>query len=315
MRVVVLGAGAVGSLFGARFREAGHDVTLVGRQEHVRAIRTSGLTVLDDRPSVVRLDAATRVPSRGPLDAALVTVKTFDLAAATEGLARARPQPVPTLLTQNGLGVEETARASLAAGGWREPNPWVLRGVHSIPSTWVGPGTVRAAGAGELLLPEPGTTEVPADRVRAFVSLFESAGFRVRTVADLPREVWRKLLVNAAINPVTAVRGIPNGELRAGPARSEALALLREAVTTARSAGYPFSEPEAVRELDRVVEATAANRSSMLQDVERGRPTEIDAISGELLRVAAAHGLDLPSTRAVVEAVRRRAATPPPQRS
>lgn len=315
MRVVVLGAGAVGSLFGARFARAGQTVTLVGRAGHVDAVRTRGLSVLDDPDFVVRPDATTGLPTSAEVDAVVLTVKTFDLEPTARALAEARPAPVPVLLTQNGLGVEEGARSALSAGGWPHPETWTVRAVHSVPATWVGPGVVRAAGVGEVLLPEPGSTPARAEHVRLFIDLFAGAGFAVRTVRSFDREVWRKVLVNAAINPVTAVRGVPNGELLKDPARAEALLLLREALEAARSAGFSFSEDETVREFERVARATAANRSSMLQDVERGRPTEIDAISGALVRTAAAHGVELPATRAIVERVRRRAAAFAPQPS
>jgi 2-dehydropantoate 2-reductase len=311
VRVLVVGAGAVGSLFGARLARAGHAVTLVGRPDHVAAIRASGLRILGpEGEEVDRVDAVSELPPGSTTDVALLTVKTFALASAATGLARAVETPVPTLLPQNGLGVEALAAAALSAGGWDDPSDWTVRAVHSIPVTWVGPGVVRAAGTGELLLPRSSGDGLLDSHVRRFEHLLSRAGFSVRTVTDFDREVWRKVLVNAAINPVTAIRGVTNGGLRAAPARSEALALLREARAVARVAGHDFPEEEAVRDFDRVVRATAANRSSMLQDLDRGRPTEIEAISGALLRIAAEHGLDLPATRAITDEVRRRAGEP-----
>jgi 2-dehydropantoate 2-reductase len=304
VKVVVLGAGAVGSLFGARLARAGHSVTLVGRAAHVAAIRAHGLRILDGTEEVVPVPALSELPDGFATDAALLTTKTFDVAGAATALARAVRSPVPTLLPQNGLGVESVANDALASSGWPEPARWTVRAIHSVPVTWVGPGVVRQAGTGEILFPEP--TGPSADRVRTLVGLLSDAGFSVRSISDFDREVWRKAIVNAAINPVTALRGIPNGRVLDEPARSESLALLQEAVRAARAAGYDISEAESVRDFERIARASAANRSSMLQDVDRGRPTEIDAISGALLRSAATHGLDLPRTRAIVEAVRRR---------
>ena len=281
-------------------------MTLVGRPDHVAAIRRGGLRIIEgDREEVERVDAVAELPSGFETDAALLTVKTFALANAAEGLATVLRAPVPTLLPQNGLGVDTLAEAALASAGWADPSAWTVRAVHSIPATWVSPGVVRAAGTGDILLPEPSGRGARSSHILRFEQLLSSAGFSVRTVRDFDREVWRKALVNAAINPVTAVRGVTNGRLLEEPARGEARALLREALAVARSAGYDFSEAEALGDLDRVVRATAANRSSMLQDLDRGRPTEVDTISGALLALGRSYGLDLPATRAVVEEVRR----------
>jgi 2-dehydropantoate 2-reductase len=308
VKVVVIGAGAVGSLFGARLARAGHSVVLIGRTEHVAAIRAHGLRVQGPTEEVYRLTAYTDLPAGEPVDVVLLTVKTFNLARTAALLGRTVPRPVPTLLPQNGLGVEALARPALARAGWPAPEDWTVRAVHSVPATLVAAGVVREAGSGEILFPDPAETGAAAPRVRLFEELLQGAGFLVRTVKNFDREVWRKALVNAAINPVTAVRGVPNGQLLEGPARREALTLLREGLLAARAAGFEFSEEETTRDFERIARATAENRSSMLQDLERDRPTEIDAISGEILRVAASHGLDLPATRAIVEDVRRRAA-------
>ncbi len=304
MNVVVVGAGAVGSLFGARLARAGHSVTLVGRADHVAAVVRSGLRVVDHGEEVVRVDAVTALAAGARCETALLTVKTFDLARVASGLARAVPRPVPTLLTQNGLGVEPLASRALGEAGWARPEEWTVRAVHSVPATLVGPGVVRAAGTGEILLPG---SDAASPHAAAFAELLGSAGFAVRRVPEFDREVWRKVLVNAAINPLTAVRGVENGRLLEEPLRGEAVALLREALLAARAEGYDFGEEEAVAAFEQVARATAANRSSMLQDLDRGRPTEVDAISGALVAVAAAHAIDLPRTRAIAAEVRARA--------
>lgn len=306
MKVVVLGAGAVGSLFGARLFAAGESVELVGRPDHVAAIRARGLRILNRTEEVFRIPAREDLPVGESPDAILLTVKTYDVRSAAAALARAYPRPIPLLLPQNGLGVESLAREALAAGGWPAPAEWTVRAVHSVPVTWVAAGVVREAGVGEILLPDLRTAGALGPRVQRFRDLLSAAGFSVRTVRDFDREVWRKVLVNAAINPVTAVRGVTNGRLLEGAARTDALRLLREALSAARVAGFDISEEEAVRDFERVARATAENRSSMLQDLDRGRPTEIEAISGEILRIAGAHQLDLPATRAIVEEIRRR---------
>ena len=316
MKILVVGAGAVGSLLGARLQEGGLSVHLVGRPDHVAAIQARGLRVSGPRPRVVRVDASVAVPPGLDADVALVTTKTFDLAAASTALATSL-SPRPVLFLQNGLGILPVGQAALRAGGWTDPVPYAVRGVNSVPATWVGPGEVRETGVGEVLLPVPGEAGAAAGAARLFRMLFEGARFPVEAVPEFEREVWRKALVNAAVNPVTAVRGVLNGELLHEPRRTEALELLGEGLAVARAAGFGFTSVEVTRDFERIVRATAANRSSMLQDLDQGRPTEIDAISGEILREAARHGLDLPATRAIVAKITARSARarPGPQPS
>jgi 2-dehydropantoate 2-reductase len=310
VKILVLGAGAVGSLIGAWLQEGGHSVVLVGRADHVAAVRGHGLEISGPRPRVVRMEAAVAIRPGAQADVVLVTTKTFDLERAATDLARTLP-PHPVLFLQNGLGILPLARDTLRSAGWADPAAYAVRGVNSIPATWVGPGEVRETGVGEILLPVPGEAGPAAGAARLFRMLFDGARVPVEAVPEFEREIWRKALVNAAINPVTAARGITNGELLEEPGRTEALRLLGEALAVARAAGFGFTSEEVTRDFERVVRATASNRSSMLQDLDRGRPTEIDAISGEILREAAKYGLDLPATRAIVAEITARSSRAP----
>jgi 2-dehydropantoate 2-reductase len=304
VRIVIFGAGAIGSLLGASLAHGGHTVLLVARADHVAAIRAEGLRVTGAIVETVPLLAETTVPPEFVPEMALLTPKTFDLAAAASLFALQVPVPVPTLLPQNGLGVEETVGAALTDGGWTDPPRWMVRAVNTLPATLLGPGAVRAAGKGELLLGRG--TGPAAAATRAFARLFRAADIPVRTVEHLEREVWRKALINAAVNPVTALHGIPNGRLLEEPYLAESWELLHEALETARAYDVVFTEKEMRADLEKIVRATAENRSSMLQDFDRGRRTEIQAISGELLRRGTAKGLDLPATRRAIETIRAR---------
>jgi 2-dehydropantoate 2-reductase len=307
VKIIVVGAGAVGSRFGAALFAAGHDVVLVGRADHVAAIRSHGLRVEGPHPRTYHLPATTDV-GHASADAVLVAVKTFHLTSASEAIAREIAPPAPLLLLENGLGIEGVAEAGLAAGGWRDPRAWLVRGVNSVPATWVAPGVVRETGSGEVLLPSAGSSGPARRHIPLLNDLLTSAGIPVRLVADFDREVWRKALVNAAINPVTALHGVVNGALLREPLRTEAVRLLREAQAAARAEGFEFPDREADADLDRVARATAENRSSMLQDLDRGRPTEIDALSEEIARLGTRHGLELAATRAAAAAIRARVA-------
>jgi 2-dehydropantoate 2-reductase len=312
VRIVVLGAGAVGSLIGAMLHRAGEDVVLVGSAEHVDAIRTGGLRIEGRLEGTFAVAAETRLAPGTSADVVWFTVKTFDLARATERAARELPASIPWVLPQNGLGAEEVARTALrSAGRTSDPDRWLVRAVNTIPATLLAPGFVRQPGDGEIRLAQPSHAGASAPSVRLVAASLARAGVPVRFVPDIDRATWRKAVVNAAINPVSAEYGLLNGQLLQDPWRSEATALLLEARTAAQLAGYDFSREELELDLWETVRATAGNRSSMLQDIDRGRPTEIDSISGYLLETARRHSVSLPATERIVERIRRRAASAP----
>lgn len=310
MRVVVFGAGAIGSFLGARLFRAGHQVVLVGRPDHVAAIQRDGLQIEGPTEEVYRVPAATELPSKDRSEIVFLCVKSPDLAEAGGTLGGALRPPVPVVTLGNGLGIERRLAESLRASGWVSPEQWIVRGTNSYGVTLLGPGRIRHAGEGEILLPRT-SPSVPLTVLDTVDQVLREAGFRVRRAEQLDRELWRKALINASINPITADQAIENGALAKEPYRGQAERLLREAQAVAAAEGFPFSNEEADRELWKVVRATARNRSSMLQDLDRGRRTEIEAISGEILAAGTRHGLDLPNTRRAIERIDRREAQGP----
>lgn len=299
MRLVVVGAGAIGTLLGALLRRGGNEVLLVGRPGHVEAIRRTGVRLEGRTSAVVSMEAVSALPSGLEVDAGLLTVKTFDLESAAGAFGRSARSPTVVAALENGLGVEEAVERALSAAGWPSAADWIVRGINSIPATLVGPGNVRQAGEGELLLADYRSGR----HAEGLAATFRAAGISARVTEDREREVWRKALVNAAINPVTADHGIPNGRLLLDPYRGQSLQLLDEALSVAQAEGVRFTDTDAQRELWRVVRATAENRSSMLQDLDRGGRTEIDSISGAILALGRQRGLELPATARIVERI------------
>jgi 2-dehydropantoate 2-reductase len=299
VRIVVVGAGAIGSLFGAFLQKAGNDVTLVARPEHVATINREGLKIEGRTTGTFAVRAVSELPAGLETDLCLLTVKTFDLESAASVFGRTVRTPVPVVAMENGLGVESTVETALRSAGWTDPGQWIVRGINSVPATFVRPGTVRHAGNGEVLLADYGS----GHHADAVATVLRAAGIPVRVDQDREREVWRKVLVNAAINPVTADHGILNGRLLLDPYRGQALQLLDEALSVAQAEGVRFTDTDAQKELWRVVRATSDNRSSMLQDLDRGRRTEIDSISGAILALGQRLGLSLPVTARMVQRI------------
>jgi 2-dehydropantoate 2-reductase len=275
-RILVFGAGSLGSLLGGVLART-HDVTLVGRDPHVRTVRESGLQVEGELSLTVQPAAATAVPD-GRYDLALVTVKAGDTAVAARELGAAFAGAGEDLgavwSLQNGLGNEERLAAEL-------PSP-VLAGTCTYGARLVEPGVVRCTGVGEVTVgPAEGGRSTLADSVGAAAN---AAGVETTVATDMPRRLWEKLAVNAGINAVTALARVENGALVDGPASETARAAAREAAGVAREVAGVDLDPDSVAErVTDVAETTAANVSSMRADVEAGRPTEVDAINGAVV--------------------------------
>lgn len=291
VRILVFGAGAIGSLLGGVLSRDNH-VTIVGKSSHVEAVNRNGLRITGHTNFVAHPTATTQVPS-GEFDIVAVTTKSYDTGAAIEALQALWGRSTFVTL-QNGLGNAE--RIALHAAR-------VLAGTTSHGVTFLAPGEIHHAGRGEIAVgPWKNTTMEDAHRFARTLAL---AGLEANAVVDASVELWSKVVVNAAINPLTAVLRVRNGAL----VESEDLhalvsAIAREAVAAANVAGVRLSAQKLVDRALEVASKTADNRSSMLQDVERGRRTETDAITGELLRVANMAGLDVPFIRALDALVR-----------
>ncbi|MCI4366467.1 MAG: 2-dehydropantoate 2-reductase [Thermoplasmata archaeon] len=307
-RILIVGPGAIGTVLAVRLAVAGHAVSVLPRPGTPPGTFPDRFRIEGIVPAEAPVTLLEGPVLPGSADAAVLAVKGFDLTTAAIRLAPLGS--VPILLVQNGLGVAERAADGLRSAGVPGEAPSLVPAVQSVPTTRLGPGIARQAGVGEVLLAaasSPGASE-GTDR---WADWLTGAGIPVRRVADFPREVWRKLLINAAMNPVTADHGVENGRLAVDPWRGQARTLLREARQVAAAEGFEFTEAESERDLFRVIRATAANRSSMLQDVERHRRTEIDSISGAILALGEAWGLALPATRRIVDRIRRRSPPEP----
>ncbi|MDF9747716.1 ketopantoate reductase family protein [Natrinema salsiterrestre] len=292
MDIVVFGAGSLGSLVGGLLARE-HDVTLVAREAHARAVRESGLRLesVDDSPIHVS-PAATTDGTGLEAELAVVTVKSFDTDGAAQTLATGSFDAVCSL--QNGMGNEATLAARLEVP--------ILAGTATYGAILREPGVVACTGVGEVVLgARDGGPSAIAERVgKSFVA----AGLETTVADDMPRRLWEKLAVNAGINAVTALTATENGAVLEEPATDLARAATRETARVARARGVSLSNREALTAMETVAEATAANTSSMRQDVLADRRTEIDAINGYVVDRAADSRLEVPRNRTLTALVR-----------
>jgi 2-dehydropantoate 2-reductase len=300
MKIVIIGPGALGSLFAAGLAaRADNDVWLLDHDAE-RAARMDGkllLTVGEQefcRLVPVSADAA-RI---GPADLVLLCVKSRDVAAGINA-SRALFTPPTTLITfQNGISHLDTlARMKLPV------QPAV--GVTAMGATLKAPGHVCHGGRGltriGFLSRVAREKEKQLDRV---AELFSQADMPTERVGNILDFVWAKLLINVGINALTVIYDCANGELLVRKeARGKLVAAVLEGQAVARALGIAVPA-DPVSQTLAVCEATARNISSMLQDVRRGRPTEIGAINGALLDKAAGLGIDVPVNHELVRRVR-----------
>jgi 2-dehydropantoate 2-reductase len=279
MKISVIGAGALGTFYAAMMAASGQDVTLVCRERDVARLR-QGITVTGAAEVTAR-PAVSSQPVQS--DVVFVTVKSYDVAAAVEGI----PVHAGTIVViiHNGLGAEEAATAVL--GHCR-----VATGLAYAGVTFLQPGKVRLAGYTETVL--GAGDEGARDRLDLPLFALTHAGLKARVVEDIRAAQWEKMFANVGINAITAVTGLPNGALLEAPElRALVTAIVSEAAAVATRSGIK-TDVDPVALTFRVIRDTAGNRSSMLQDIARGKRTEIDALNGKICELGRTRGIPTP---------------------
>jgi 2-dehydropantoate 2-reductase len=302
-RLAIVGAGAMGCIFGATLAEAGLDVTLLDvSRPLVDRINEAGVTVVRDGVERTASVRATDDPATiGPVGAAIVFVKCYHTEGAAELMRPLVADDSVVVSLQNGWGNESIL--ARAFGGDR-----VAAGVTYHSGTSLGPGRVSHNAPGPTFIgPYEGDS---VDRCRLLERALREAGLDVTATAEVRLEVWKKLVFNAAGLAAGALTGLdPRATAGLGELRELVFALAREAVEVARAAGYEIDADERVATIAGALERAApGTKGSMRQDIESGRPTEIDVINGAVVREAEAHGLEAPLSRALSALVKGREA-------
>jgi 2-dehydropantoate 2-reductase len=284
--ILICGTGALATFFAARLSAIGLRVTMLGSwPEAIAALNRDGAR-LSDMAYPVRAVSDPREYQGAGL--ALVLVKAWQTERTARQLAECLTEDGIAISLQNGLGNREALAAAIGLSRAKQA-------VTTLGATLLGPGHVRPGGEGVTTL-----EAIPAlDVLAAYLT---ESGLRVERSDTVESLVWGKLVINSAINPLTALFKIPNGKLlESPPAREMMAALARETALVAAHQGIvlPFSDPVSV--VEDVARRTASNHSSMFQDVLRGAPTEIDAICGAVARLGGEHA---PLNRAMWQLVR-----------
>ena len=303
MRILVVGAGALGGLFGAHLDEAGQDVTLL--EANVARAKLLGeeglfLSEADKGERQIRLKVATSVEGMAPVDLLFVAVKSYQTEDAVRTALPVVGERTWILSTQNGIGNVDRIRRVVDTSR-------IITGItfHSIQHT--GPNRMRYRTGIKPIQMAPVDGRI-TDEVRAICEMFRGAGLKAEVVPSVDAVVWQKLVHNAVVNPVSALTGMSCSELL-DDADMQAFmrALCLEITDVMRARGTPLEDEEdPYRPIVRSQRALAKNRPSMWQDLVRGFRTEIDAMNGGIVAEAERLGMKAPLNWALVQWIHSR---------
>jgi len=295
MNIVVFGAGAIGSLFGALLVKQ-NKVILVGRAAHTTQIKKNGLLIEGKTGLTVPVLAGESANdiSFSP-DLILLTVKSYDTETACRQIRPLLHDQTMVLSLQNGLDNVKKIKHHLG-------KKHLLAGVTTHGAFFSQPGLITHTGKGKTILGE--LDGHPSKRLETLVSLFNQAGIETQMSTDINTEIWKKAIVNSSINPLTAFLGCKNGYLLENPILKKTVeSICSESCRIASSEHVLVSSSGMIELTKEVIHDTAENYSSMLQSIQQGKRTEIDSINGELLRIGRKNKIDPSLNRILVELI------------
>ena len=311
MKICVVGAGAIGGYMGVRLAHAGHEVSVIARGPHLAAIRARGLRLVEAGQELAARDLAAtdRIRDLGPHDLVLLALKAHQIAAVVDDLPVLFGPDAALVTLQNGipwwyfqrLGGEYAGRVveTVDPGGvlFRSVDPDRIIGCIAYPAAIVAePGVIRHVEGNRFPVGEPDGSV--SDRVRALAEVFAGAGFKARVLDDIRSEIWLKLWGNLTFNPISALTHATLVDICRYPeTRALAAAMMTEAQAVGERLGAGFRVP-----LERRIagaESVGRHKTSMLQDVEAGKPLEIDGMLGVVVELAEMTGVAVPTLRAL----------------
>jgi len=288
VKIIVYGAGAIGSLYAVKLSDR-HDVTVVARAAHADAIKGDGLRMVGREQRVARVRALTRLDAIEPDTLVLLTTKVNGNRAAAEALAPlVRPDTI-VLCVQNGLHGERTLKTAI--GG----TCLVLRAITQFGAIFREPGVVDLKVVGYTLVERH-------ERSAALADLLTASGLDGRVSPDINVDVWRKLIFNCVINPITAINGLLVGDIADSRLDPLKQLVIDECLAVARADGVVFDLDfqQALRDQF----GPSRNIASMRQDVMKHKPTEIDHMNGAVVALGRQHGIGCPVNAALVAIIK-----------
>lgn len=286
MRIVFIGAGAIGGLFGGLLHNNGHEVVFIERENKVPKLKSNGLRLEMPDSSFITIRADFRADLKGVKepDLCIVTVKAYDTKSAVNHVTSVNLK-CPVVLLQNGLGVEREAEEVLRRS--------VARGLTNCGAMAEDVGIVRVVGIAKTVLGS--RDESLLVTCSELADALKSAGLPAEVTRNIDGGVWTKTIINSSINSLGALLNMRNGELLESEHTRALLTMIAtEGWKVASALGVKLETQNPVEEVFAVAKATYNNRNSMLMDILKGRRTEVDYINGAIWRLAAEHSIEAP---------------------
>lgn len=297
MKILVFGVGALGGFVGGVLSQK-FDVTLYGREDKMLTIENAGLKI----SGVTEIVAHPKIAyeyldlKEQEFDLIILTVKSYDTDSALNVIKDIMSQDTAVLSLQNGLDNE--MKIAKIIGEER-----TIGGVTSHGLTFIEPGHVHHAGVGETKIGEMDGTE--SERIKEIAKTLSSVGIETEVSQEIKKEIWVKGIVNAGINPLTALSRLKNGYLLKIAYLERLLEdTCKECIEVAKINGIDLSDCDVIEKTKNVARLTSENKSSMLQDIERGRKTEIDSINGKIVKMGQIHGVETPINSTLVSLIK-----------
>jgi 2-dehydropantoate 2-reductase len=310
MKFVIAGAGAIGAYIGARMARAGQDVTLVARGPHLRAMQQRGVKVISEGETFeVKPNVVGALDDIGACDVLILGVKAHSLTALAPQIAPLLGPATVVLSTQNGVpwwffqnfggdysGMHlESVDPGAVIAGAIEPRR-VVGSIVYFSTEIEEPGVIRHIEGNRISLGEPDGAR--SDRARAIAEALIAAGLRCPLTTRIRHEIWVKILGNASFNPISALTGATLVRMARDPDVAAVIrGMMSEAVAAGRKLGLDL--PVSIEQRIAGAEKVGEHKTSMLQDLEAGRPLELEAIVGALLEIGDKTGVPMPYTKSV----------------
>ncbi|MDP6547918.1 MAG: 2-dehydropantoate 2-reductase [Candidatus Woesearchaeota archaeon] len=286
MKIIILGAGGIGSLVGALLSKD-NDVLLVGNKAHTDEIKKNGLQITGCIDKSFKIKADTKINKIEDNTLIILTTKAVDNEKSINQIKNLIKKNTLILCLQNGLGNEDLLR--------KQATCRVIRGITTAGTTFLEPGKVICSNIGNIYVED---SEASGD----IVNILDEAGLKAEISKDIKERIWKKLIANCIMNTLSAIFKVKNGQLSKSPKLIKSI--VKELVEVAEKEHFKFKEEETFDMVMEIIKQSAENKSSMLQDILKGKKTEIDFLNGKIVELAEKHKVDVPVNKALVDMIK-----------
>lgn len=286
MKIIILGAGGIGSLIGALLSKE-NDVLLVGRKEHVDKINRDGLEIEGVIKGNFKVKAAEKIENIEENTLIVLTTKTFGIESSLKEIKHLIKKDTIILSLQNGLGTEDLIKSIVDCK--------VIRGITTMGTTFLEAGNVICSNIGNIYLED-------SDFSGKINDVLNKVGLNSEVSGNMKERMWLKLMVNCVMNPLTAVFQVKNGAIERVPELVKSI--INEVILVAEKEGLNFNSEEIFNTVMKAIKNSAENKSSMLQDILKGKKTEIDFLNGKVVELGKKHNVKTPVNEMLVSMVK-----------